>query len=133
MFALFHLGWVDTLRARARAEGDSAVKRPLVALAVAKAGDPGPARHLLETVEADEAPMTAALLHAVLGHEARAFDALERAVQRRSGMWDLGVIFARYFFPEVLGPLREEPRFERIMRDVNRSWGLNPDGSLTGS
>lgn len=35
-----------------------------------------------------------------------------------------------YWYPNLLGPLRDDPRYESLIRKINESWGLNPDGSL---
>lgn len=130
MFALYHLGRFEEMRARIRAEGDSVAERPLVALAAAQRGDSGAAERLLATIQQDEAPMTAAVLHAALGNEDETYANLEQELEQQMGLWNHGAIFVRHFFSEILDPRREDPRYEQLIRDLNRAWGLNPDGSL---
>ncbi len=33
-------------------------------------------------------------------------------------------------YPDVLDPLRSDPRFDELLMEVNRSWGLPADGRL---
>jgi hypothetical protein len=65
-------------------------------------------------------------VHAALGDSDAAFDAFERV--RTWGTFETEHI--RYFFPDVLGPLRNTPRYDALIRRVNRAWGLRPDGLL---
>lgn len=66
------------------------------------------------------------LAHAALGRTDEAFAAFEGIEEW--GYWP--TLALRYYFPDVLGPLREQPRFESLIRRVNQQRGLNPDGSL---
>ncbi|MDZ7694290.1 MAG: hypothetical protein U5K69_24745 [Balneolaceae bacterium] len=36
----------------------------------------------------------------------------------------------RYFFPDRLKAFREDNRYEDLIRQVNKDWGLNPHGSI---
>lgn len=38
---------------------------------------------------------------------------------------DFATPFIRYFFPDVLKPIREDKKFEKIIGQVNQSWGLS--------
>jgi len=69
------------------------------------------------------------LAHAALGRTEKAFAAFEGIEEW--GYWP--TLALRYYFPDVLGPLRDQPRFESLMRRVNQQHGLNPDGSLPSS
>jgi TolB-like protein/Flp pilus assembly protein TadD len=60
---------------------------------------------------------------AVLGEVESAFDHL-----RRADWTPLHSVHLRY--DPALRRLREEPAFADLLREVNRSWGLAPDGSL---
>lgn len=74
------------------------------------------------------------LLLAALGRPEAAFDAFERVEG-----WGRSAILAwpnrslRYHYPDVLDPLREDPRYGTLLSRLNRAWGLGPDGSMPGS
>ena len=36
----------------------------------------------------------------------------------------------RYFYPDLVSAFRADPRYDKLIRSLNRAWGLNPDGSL---
>ncbi|MBW3660179.1 MAG: tetratricopeptide repeat protein [Gemmatimonadetes bacterium] len=86
-------------------------------------------RERLARLEAEaENPFSAGLVHAALGEEDEAFEAFLR-VER----WDHWPTLAlRYFFPDILDPLREDPRYNELLEALNRDWGLQPDGSFPG-
>lgn len=82
------------------------------------------ARALLHQIDETTAPFSAGLVHAALGDADAAFDVFNRV-----GDWgSFETEHLRYFFPDVLGPLREDPRSDELLRTVNKSWGLHPDG-----
>ncbi|MDX1578321.1 MAG: hypothetical protein R3266_07540, partial [Gemmatimonadota bacterium] len=96
----------------------------LQALSLAASGDTAAASERLARIEeARVGPghaFAAGLVHAALGDVDAAFRSFDR-VQR----WGpLETEQFRYYFPDVLGPLREDPRWERQLRAVDRSWGL---------
>lgn len=39
----------------------------------------------------------------------------------------------RNFYPDLLSTFREDPRYDKLIRTLNRAWGLNPDGSFSES
>lgn len=92
----------------------------------AVAGDTSQTRTLLDQIDETDAPFSAGLVHAALGDSDAAFNAFERV--RTWGTFETEHI--RYFFPDVLGPLRNTPRYDALIRRVNRAWGLRPDGLL---
>ncbi|MEF8794854.1 MAG: protein kinase [Salinivenus sp.] len=98
------------------------------ALAVthAAAGDAPQAREHLREIDEATAPFSAGLAQAALGN----VDAAVAALERVDNWGSLETEHLRYFFPDVLGPLREDPCYKELLRSVNRSWGLNPDGTL---
>lgn len=75
-------------------------------------------------IAADPADLYAiGLLHLGLGDTDLALDLF-----RRVSRWDPVVTEEiRYLYPDIMDPLRSDPRFQRVMGDVDRSWRL--DGS----
>ncbi len=97
---------------------------PLATLALAHvaSGDTAEARELLVQFEEPGDPFAAGLVHAALGEEDDAFDAFQR-VSRWSHWPTLSV---HHFYKDVLGPLQDDPRYEELVSEVDRSWGLEP-------
>ncbi len=100
---------------------------PLATLALAHVayGDSAGARELLARIEGAADPFAAGLVYAALGEDEDAFDAFQR-VDRWS---DWPTLSVRYFYPDVWGPLQDDPRYEELVREVDRAWGLEPGGS----
>lgn len=97
----------------------------LGALGVARAaaGDPAASRqHLQSLRERGQAPLWEAMIHAALGEEDAAFAALDRVEWTAVLRWDLLVL-------PSFDSLRDDPRYQRLLADVYRQWGLEPDGS----
>jgi len=95
---------------------------PLATLAMVRAamGEEARARELLELLEQADEPALIGSVLAALHEEDRAFTVLD-SVER----WDAWpTLSTRYFFPDVLGALREDPRYQRILGRMNSSWGL---------
>jgi hypothetical protein len=90
----------------------------------AVSGDATRARELLAQIDAVEAPFSAGLMHAALGDPQAALDAFERVEDWGSFETE----HVRYFFPDALGPLRNDPRYDALIQTVDRSWGVTPDG-----
>jgi len=95
-------------------------------------GDSVPARELLLTLPTTgHALFYRGLLHAALGDREAAFDAFRRVEGwSRSPLLGWPNVSLRYLYPGVLEPLREDPRYRELIQEINRSWGLDPDGSL---
>ncbi|MDX1394792.1 MAG: protein kinase [Gemmatimonadota bacterium] len=90
----------------------------------AYAGDAVRAREVLAALAEDgDTPMWEALVLSALGDVDAAFEALERVEWDFVMKWDLLV------FP-FFDALREDPRYDELVRENNVRWGLNPDGSL---
>ena len=64
-----------------------------------------------------------ALVHAGLGNSDAAFAHIE-SIDNWTADADWPVLAARYLFPEVLDPLRSDPRYDRMLRSIDRAWGL---------
>jgi len=87
-------------------------------------GDTTRARALLDTLEQNgESRYAQAEVHAALGEQNAAL------VDLRAVEW-AKFLAAELRYGPALDPLRGDPRFQQILRAVNRTWGLNADGTL---
>ena len=136
-YALYRLGKL-TERDTVVSEG---VRRLLMALEEVTAGNEAPVRKLLERyqkkrndlgyrTDLSHVSFRIGLLQAALGQRAEAISTFEAAFEEQEWSGGGQAIRLRYFYPDVLGPLRRDPRWEELMRSINVGWGLNPDGSL---
>lgn len=124
-WALYHLGRL--------AEADTVLRETIIVpfvLAEIQAGDSTRARNLLAKHGDDDASFGVGLLHAALGDQSEALDHFEGSIRQNTLSGGSMTIRVRYFYPELLGPLRRDPRYVDLIRKVNLMWGLNPDGSL---
>jgi Serine/threonine protein kinase len=99
--------------------------RGALAVTQAASGDPDRARELSEQIDRSEAPFSKGLVHAALGDTDRAFECFGQVRDWGSFTTE----HARYFFPDVLGPLREDPRYDDLLRTINEYWGYIPTGA----
>ena len=89
-----------------------------------RAGNRARARALLDTLEQTDASAFArAEVHAALGDLDAAFADLQMVEWSK-------FLTAELRYGPALAPLRDDPRYQSLLRTVNRAWGLNPDGSL---
>ncbi len=133
--ALVHLERYDEAlqvaqEATASATGRTAARwRVYQALAHAQNGTTPPAQEQIQRLRNDpNAPFAAfhvALLQAALGNKKAAFEAFEVVTQWVDG-YRMETI--RYHYPTLLGPLREDPRYDALLRTINDAWGLTPNG-----
>lgn len=128
--ALYHLGRYEEAKpVLRRASGVYISPGHLATLALAELATGNRARAqeiLADMKDGGEGPFWQGLVHAALGETEDAFEAF-----RRVDRWnDWPTLPFRYFYPDVLGPLRQDPRYRELLREVNRDWGLNPDGSF---
>lgn len=94
------------------------------ALAYIAAGKVDAATSLLSEMEDTGAhPFLIGLVHAGLGNPATAFRWFE-SVESWSTEADWPILAARYLFPAVLDSLRLDPRYDRMLRAIDREWGL---------
>ena len=104
----------------------------LLGLVAVVSGDPSTGRERLAEVEASGDPFSLGLLHAALGDRDAAFAAFERVPWTSLSMSVEGF---RYFFPDILGPLRQDPRYEDVLEAIDRSLGVRRDvaGNMSSS
>lgn len=86
-------------------------------------GDHAAARARLARIDGVAHPFSRGLVLAALGDVDGALSALERVRTWSS----FSVDYFRYFFPKVFGPLRDDSRWFRLCRDLDRTWGREPD------
>lgn len=101
----------------------------LVANEVALGDLPGARSELARMREDDLPPVPLGFAHAALGDVDAAFDVL----LGEEVIWPPGtVIWLRYWFPEALRPIRADPRYPELVREIERKWKLEPDGTFGG-
>lgn len=95
----------------------------------AATGDTASARNVLARMqESDAPPVLRGVAHAAVGDVDGAFEAFSN-----DSLWPIGaVVMLRYWFPEILGPIRADPRYPELVRRIERRWQLEPDGSFEG-
>jgi len=123
--SLYHLG--RFAEARSVLEGIAvpwAGSGPLATLALVHvaSGDTAEARDLLARFERSLDPFAAGLVLAALGDEDGAFDAFE-SVDNWS---DWPTVSVHHLYENVWAPLRDDPRYQELVREVDRTWGLEP-------
>jgi serine/threonine protein kinase/Flp pilus assembly protein TadD len=125
--SLYHLG--RFAEARSVFEGletpwaGSGTPATLALIAIAS-GDTAEAQDLLALMEESDGPFAAGLVLAALGDEDAAFEAFER-IDRWS---DWPTLSVRHLYDPVWAPLRDDPRFEELVGEVDRTWGLEGGG-----
>ena len=128
--ALHHLGRfeeaedvLETALSLTPPEGQAPTRsllRAVLAASTAAAGRIDRARELSSLIDPVADPFSAGLAHAALAEEDDALEAFSRIQD-----WDqFSTIFLRYFFPDALGPLRDTPRYEQLLRRADRSWSV---------
>lgn len=96
--------------------------RALRAASRAVAGREAGARELLRELDPGVEPVSRGLVHAALGETEEALDVLETVEE-----WgQLSNEYLRYFFPGVLGALRDDPRYARLLERADATWGVGP-------
>ncbi|MEX0741946.1 MAG: hypothetical protein WD079_04055, partial [Phycisphaeraceae bacterium] len=100
--------------------------RSTLAVLQARDGEAAAARETLTEFEAENDLFAAGVIRAALGERDEALETLAQ-VER----WDWWPALAvHHHFPDVLGPLRADPRFGPILAAARAFWGLEADGSF---
>jgi TolB-like protein/Flp pilus assembly protein TadD len=94
------------------------------ALASVALGDMAAATSILvELKESGAHPFLVGLVHASIGDYEAAFTEFD-SIKDWTIDADWPVLAARYLFQDVLGDLRTDPRYDRLLRSIDREWGL---------
>lgn len=135
--SLYELERMDEVRSRLRdlrvAWAPSAAPTALALVDLAD-GDTASARAELERLEVDaESRFYPGLVYAALGDRERALEAFEQVeAWSKSPLLAWPTLSLRYLFSDVLSPMRGDPRYQELIRQVDLAWGLESDGSLPG-
>ena len=121
--ALYHLSGYE--EARSVLEGVSvawaqAGAEANYALALVATGDSTGARDQLAQIEETGDLFAAGLVYAALGEKERAFERFQQVNRWR----DWSAMAIRFLYPQVLDEIRADNRYEELLRDVDRSWGI---------
>jgi TolB-like protein/Tfp pilus assembly protein PilF len=123
--SLFHLGrFAEAISVLENLATPWAGSGPLATLALAHvaSGDTAEARNLLAPIEDSGDLFAAGLVHAALGEMDDAFAAFQ-TVGRLSAWPTLSI---HHLYKDVWGPLQGDPRYQELVRKVDRDWGLEP-------
>lgn len=94
------------------------------ALAYAASGDIQTAASILTQLKASNAhAFLVGLVHASLGDRDKAFSEFE-SIESWTTDADWPILSARYLFSDVLDPLRADPRYDRMLRQIDLAWGM---------
>lgn len=131
--ALYHQGRYAEATEIARRQLDSELSPTFHTILIASAvatGDTASARSTLaEMPKADMPPLSLGVSYAALDDVDAAFESL----LRKELVWPPGsVVWLRHWFPKILRPIRSDPRYPELVRQIERKWKLEPDGSFGG-
>ncbi len=90
------------------------------ALALVASGDVTAAREKLTQIETTDDLFSAGLVYTALGETEKAFARFQSIDNWRP--W--ATLAMRHFYPLVLKPIREDARYDTILGEINRSWGV---------
>lgn len=111
---------------------DGAMRGPFLALSEARAGDSARVRRILSELAGRDppSPRWLGLLQAAAGRRTEALETFRTAIRQRETSAGGLTITLRHYYPDILGPLRRDPRWDALVREINVAWGLDPDGSV---
>ncbi len=129
--ALYQLGRLDEAESMLQSDGLSrAYYSPdkFRALVHAASGDTARARQVLSRLRKTGDLYSAGVVHASLGEVDAAFRVFQKV-----RAWDIGRTIEVRENALELAPLRDDPRYNDLIQEINVFWGLNPDGSIPDS
>jgi TolB-like protein/thioredoxin-like negative regulator of GroEL len=121
--ALYHLGRFAEVQERldqVSVDWTENGAESLLALSLIATGDEVAARQLLAQIEGGGDPFSTALVYLALGEHESALDGFERV--KRWHAWP--VLAMRYFFPEVLGALAANDRYQEFFEQMKEDWSM---------
>ena len=124
--ALVHLGQFET--ALERAETLNSLR--YMALASVGMGNLERARSLVAKLEARGSQFGTGIVNAALGESERGLEQMTAVMldaDRSIHSGGLAIPF-RYYYPDMLAALRDHPRYQESIRELNRFWNLEADG-----
>jgi tetratricopeptide (TPR) repeat protein len=127
--ALYHLGRfseaifaLEESLTLARPDGTPAKTeiQCVLGLTHAAAGNESEFQKMHRTIEDNDDLFSSGMMQAVLGNTGKALDNFEEVSE-----WGyFSTAFLRYFFPKILGPIRNESRYSNLLTKVESDWGL---------
>lgn len=92
----------------------------ILGLTHSAAGNETEFQKLQQSLENNEDLFSAGMMQAARGNREKALDSFEEVSE-----WGyFSTAYLRYFFPDILGPIRKEKRFSNVLTKVRSDWGL---------
>lgn len=132
--ALHHLGHLEKAQEVAERElsaADTSMQKMtlwgMLALSEAADGDTRRARRQLDRIQETPffplRPFFRGMLHVALGNTGSALKAFREDREWWGNIANVSLL--RYLYPGLLGELREDPRYEELIREIDRYWEFN--------
>lgn len=131
--ALYLLGRFEEAKVvlRERLLGEHPVYEAYMAVVEAALGDSASARERVGEITGREVPpYVPVFAHAAVGDTEKTIESFQAIEDWR---YIPNVVLRYEKFPEAMSRMRDDPRYDSLIREVNRYWGLNADGSLPDS
>ncbi|MDX1641513.1 MAG: tetratricopeptide repeat protein [Balneolaceae bacterium] len=110
-----------------RVEWETNVWKSYLVVLEAAVGDTSQAQERFNELQSKQIePVFLALCQAALGNSDKVFESLNNV---REWGW-IETLTIRYSTHDSFSQIKNDPRFNDLIREVNEYWGLNPDGSI---